>query len=35
MEIQTDLFAQKIPLSAQRIKDVYNGIQINKHWGLI
>lgn len=35
MEIQTDLFAQKIALTAQKIKDCYNGIQINKQWGLL
>ena len=35
MEIQTDLFAQKIPITAQKIKDVFNGIQSNKQWGLI
>ena len=35
MEIQTDLFAQKITITAQKIKDVFNGIQTNKQWGLI
>ena len=35
MEIQTDLFAQKIPITPQKIKDVFNGIQSNKQWGLI
>jgi len=35
MKIQTDLFAQEIALSAQRVKDCFNGIQINKQWGLL
>lgn len=35
MEIQTNLFAQKITISAQKIKDIFNGAQINKQWGLI
>jgi len=35
MEIQTDLFAQKITITAQKIKNVFNGIQTNKQWGLI
>ena len=35
MEIQTDFFAQKITITAQKIKDVFNGIQTNKQWGLI
>lgn len=35
MEIQTNLFAQKIQITAQKIKDAYNGVQINKHWGLL
>jgi len=35
MGIQTNLFAQSIPISAQKIKDVYNGVQLEKSWGLI
>jgi site-specific recombinase XerD len=35
LEIQTDLFAQKITITAQKIKDVFNGVQINKQWGLL
>ena len=35
MEIQTDLFAQKITVTAQKIKDIFNGVQINKQWGLL
>lgn len=35
MEIQTNLFAQKITITAQKIKDVYNGVEVNKHWGLL
>lgn len=35
MGIQTNLFAQSIPLTAQKIKDVYNGVQLEKSWGLI
>jgi len=35
MEIQTELFAQRIPINAQKIKDCYNGVQINKQWGLL
>ena len=35
MDIQTDLFAQKVTVTAQKIKDIFNGIQINKQWGLL
>jgi Site-specific recombinase XerD len=35
MEIQTDLFAQKIPMTALRLKDSFNGIQMCKEWGLL
>ena len=35
MEIQTDFFAQKIPLTAQKVKDAFNGVELNKQWGLI
>lgn len=35
MEIQTDLFAQRIALTAQKIKDCFNGIQVSKQWGLL
>lgn len=35
MGIQTNLFAQSIPITAQKIKDVYNGVQLEKSWGLI
>ena len=35
MEIQTDLFAQKNTVTAQKIKDIFNGVQINKQWGLL
>lgn len=35
MEIQTDLFAQKVTVTAQKIKDIFNGVQINKQWGLL
>lgn len=35
MEIQTDLFAQKISITAEKIKDCFNGVQISKQWGLL
>lgn len=35
MEIQTNLFALNISITAQKVKDVYNGAQLNKQWGLI
>lgn len=35
MGIQTNLFAQGVQLSAQKIKDAYNGVQSEKKWGLI
>jgi site-specific recombinase XerD len=35
MEIQTELFAQRVPINAQKIKDCYNGVQISKQWGLL
>ena len=35
MGIQTNLFAKCIPISAQKIKDVYNGVQLEKSWDLI
>jgi len=34
-EIQTDLFANKIEITAQRIKQVYCGILLKKNWGLL
>ena len=35
MEIQTDLFAQKISITAEKIKDCFNGVQVSKQWGLL
>ena len=35
MDIQTDLFAQKVTVTAQKIKDLFNEVQINKQWGLL
>jgi site-specific recombinase XerD len=35
MGIQTNLFAQGVQLSAQKIKDAYNGVQSERKWGLI
>jgi len=35
MEIQTDLFAHKIPITAQKIKDIFHGAQIKKQWNLL
>lgn len=34
-EIQTELFANKIQVSASKIKQVFNGIQLNKKWGIL
>jgi hypothetical protein len=35
MGIQTNLFAQGIPITAKKIKDVYNGVLLEKSRGLI
>ncbi|MDP4201714.1 MAG: site-specific integrase [Bacteroidota bacterium] len=34
-EIQTQLFAQGIPVTAFKIKEIFNGVQIHKEWGLL
>lgn len=35
MEIQTDFYAIKSSLTAQKVKDVFNGMQLRKVWCLL